>query len=293
MQYLIMEGMDKNMHHLYRRKEISELVIGTLLMAVAYRMIYDSVGMVTGGFSGIGIIAGKLWGIPLWMNNFILNVPVFLAAWKIKGGRFIGKSLIGTVLLTLFLGILPEFKLGEADYLLASLFGGAVCGTGIGLVLRSGATTGGTDLLSTLIQQKLKHVPVIYIMQIIDGIIILLGLAVFGVHVSLYAVIAVYVTTLISDSVIEGVKHARAVYIISDHYEELSEEIMKQMGRGVTYLYGEGVYSLQKKKIVLCVVSKKQIPQIKDIVARQDAEAFCFIGDVREVFGEGFVQKLQ
>lgn len=281
------------MHHLYRRKEISELVIGTLLMAVAYRMIYDSVGMVTGGFSGIGIIAGKLWGIPLWMNNFILNVPVFLAAWKIKGGRFIGKSLIGTVLLTVFLGILPEFKLGEADYLLASLFGGAVCGMGIGLVLRTGATTGGTDLLSTLIQQKFKHVPVIYIMQIIDGIIILLGLAVFGVNVSLYAVIAVYVTTLVSDNVIEGGKHARAVYIISDCYEELSGEIMKQMGRGVTYLYGEGVYSLQKKKIVLCVVSKKQIPQIKGIVARQDAEAFCFIGDVREVFGEGFVQKLQ
>ncbi|MDO5402095.1 MAG: YitT family protein [Eubacteriales bacterium] len=281
------------MHNIYRRKNISEIVVGTLLMAIAYRMIFDSVGMVTGGFSGIGIIAGRIFGVPLWLNNLVLNVPLFLAAWKLKGGRFIGKSVFGTLLLTVFLGILPAFPLNEADYLLAALFGGAVCGTGIGLVLRGGATTGGTDLLSTLIHLRVKHVSVAYIMQIIDGAVILLGVAVFGIHVSLYAVIAVYVTTLVSDSVMEGVKHARSVYIISEHYEELSSLIMKEVGRGVTYLYGEGVYSLRQRKILLCVVSKKQIPQIKEIVARQDASAFCFIGDVREVFGEGFVQKLQ
>lgn len=281
------------MHILYRRKNISEIVIGTLLMAIAYRMIFDSVGMVTGGFSGIGIVLGRMWGIPLWLNNLILNIPLFLVAWKLKGRRFIGKSLFGAVLLTVFLGILPAFPLNEADYLLAALFGGALCGTGIGLVLRGGATTGGTDLLSTLIHLKIKYVSVAYIMQIIDGAIILLGVAVFGIHVSLYAIIAVYVTTLISDSVMEGIKHARSVYIISEHYEELSRLIMKEMDRGVTYLYGEGVYSLKPRKILLCVVSKKQIPQIKEIVARQDASAFCFIGDVREVYGEGFVQKLQ
>ena len=101
------------MHHLYRRKDISELVIGALLMAVAYRMIYDSVGMVTGGFSGVGIIVGRLWGIPLWLNNLVLNVPLFLAAWKIQGKKLLGKSLAGTALLTAFLALLPEFQLGE------------------------------------------------------------------------------------------------------------------------------------------------------------------------------------
>ncbi|MDD3241144.1 MAG: YitT family protein [Lachnospira sp.] len=281
------------MHHLYRRKDISELVIGALLMAVAYRMIYDSVGMVTGGFSGVGIIVGRLWGIPLWLNNLVLNVPLFLAAWKIQGKKLLGKSLAGTALLTAFLALLPEFQLGEKDLLLAALFGGTVCGAGIGLVLRTGATTGGTDLLSTLIHRKVPYVSVVYIMQIIDGIIIALGVAVFGIHVSLYAVIAVYVTTLVSDSVMEGVKHARAVYIISDQHEKMAKVILEEVGRGVTYIYGEGVYSQKAKKVLICVVSKKQIPQIKGVVERVDPSSFYFIGDVREVLGEGFVQNIQ
>ena len=281
------------MHHLYRRKDISELVIGALLMAVAYRMIYDSVGMVTGGFSGVGIIVGRLWGIPLWLNNLVLNVPLFLAAWKIQGKKLLGKSLAGTALLTAFLALLPEFQLGEKDLLLAALFGGTVCGAGIGLVLRTGATTGGTDLLSTFIHRKVPYVSVVYIMQIIDGIIIALGVAVFGIHVSLYAVIAVYVTTLVSDSVMEGVKHARAVYIISDQHEKMAKVILEEVGRGVTYIYGEGVYSQKAKKVLICVVSKKQIPQIKGVVERVDPSSFYFIGDVREVLGEGFVQNIQ
>ena len=281
------------MHHLYRRKDISELVIGALLMAVAYRMIYDSVGMVTGGFSGVGIIVGRLWGIPLWLNNLVLNVPLFLAAWKIQGKKLLGKSLAGTALLTAFLALLPEIQLGEKDLLLAALFGGTVCGAGIGLVLRTGATTGGTDLLSTLIHRKVPYVSVVYIMQIIDGIIIALGVAVFGIHVSLYAVIAVYVTTLVSDSVMEGVKHARAVYIISDQHEKMAKVILEEVGRGVTYIYGEGVYSQKAKKVLICVVSKKQIPQIKGVVERVDPSSFYFIGDVREVLGEGFVQNIQ
>lgn len=281
------------MHNVYRRKNISQLVVGTLLMAVAYRTIYDSAGMVTGGFSGIGIIVGKLWSIPLWITNLCLNIPLFVIGWKVYGNGFIGKSLTGAVLLTIFLGVVPVIHFSETDYLLAAIFGGTVCGIGIGLVLRTGATTGGTDMLSSIIHLKMKHIPVVQIMQVLDGLIIILGIAVFGVHVSLYAVIAVYVTTIVSDDVMEGAKHARAVYIISDHYEQLSRAIISEIGRGVTYLYGEGVYSDQSKKIVLCVVSKKQIPQIKEIVEQQDSSAFYFIGDVREVLGEGFVQNIQ
>ena len=131
-----------------------ELVAGTFLMAVAYKSIYDSAQMVTGGFSGIGVIVRYLTmgvvaeGVPLWVTNVILNLPLFIAAFIIIGKKFVAHTFAGTLLLTIFLGILPSAPVEQADYLLAAVAGGVICGVGIGLVLRSGATTGGTDMPS-------------------------------------------------------------------------------------------------------------------------------------------------
>jgi uncharacterized membrane-anchored protein YitT (DUF2179 family) len=275
------------------------LIIGTLLMAVAYKSIYDPAGMVTGGFSGIGIIIRQVSsqvipdGIPIWVTTTALNIPLFIAAYKIIGKRFVRQTLIGTLFLTIFLAILPATKLNSTDYLLAAVFGGAVCGIGIGMVLLSGATTGGTDMLSAVIHVYIRHHSIIRIMQILDGAIIAAGMLVFGLHVSLYAIIAIYVTSLVSDSILEGPKHARAVWIISDKYTEISAEVMHQLERGATALDANGMFSNSQKKVLLCVVAKKQVPRIKQIATEIDQRAFLIVGDVREVMGEGFVQNTQ
>lgn len=273
-----------------------KLIIGTFLMALAYKTVFDSVGMVTGGFSGIGIIVKRLTvdyvpgGVPMWLVNVVLNTPVFIAGYIMMGKRFLLNTFAGTVLLTLFLALLPSGMVGEADYLIAALAGGVLYGGGLGLVLNAGATTGGTDLLAVLMSKCIKGASVIRLLQMIDGAVILIGAAVFGVRVSLYAMIAIYIGTLVSDRIVEGAKSAKAVWIITDRYSEVSSAIMTVMKRGVTMFNATGMYSCVQRSVLLCVVSKKQIPLLKEIVHCADDNVFLIIGDVREVCGEGFVK---
>lgn len=275
------------------------LAAGTFLMAVAYKSIYDSAGMVTGGFSGIGVIVKRIsegvWhgGIPLWLTNTFLNIPLFIAAYLIEGKGFVKDTLIGTVLLTLYLAVLPSYPVPEADYLLASVYGGVICGVGIGLVLKSGFTTGGTDMFAVLLHRALRHYSLAKIIQMLDGIIVAAGIIVFGIKVSLYAIIAVYVTALVTDTVLEGGKHARAAIIISDKNEEIAQALINKVERGVTRFTASGVFSNKEKIVLLCIVSKKEITQVKELAFDIDNKCFLIVGDVREVMGEGFVQKLQ
>lgn len=276
-----------------------ERIVGIFLMAVAYKSIYDSAQMVTGGFSGIGVIVRYLTegilpgGIPMWMTNLSLDIPLFIAAYVIMGRKFVVHTIFGAGLLTFFLAILPSAPVDDADYLLAAVAGGVLCGAGIGLVLRSGTATGGTDLLAVVIGRYVRRYSVIRIMQLLDGIVILAGVIVFGIRVSLYAMIAIYITTLVSDRIVEGAKSAKAVWVISDAYKDIAAQVMEEMGRGVTTFEAGGMYSNRKRNVLLCVVSKKQIPQMKQIALDIDCRAFLIVGDVREVCGEGFVQNIQ
>lgn len=278
------------------KKRSLQLVCGTFLMAVAYKSIFDSAGMVTGGFSGISVIVRYLTmgymegGFPLWITNTILNIPVFIAAYFIKGKHFVYNTLVGTVLLTIFLAVLPSTVLTDADYILVAVAGGISLGAGMGLVLNAGAATGGTDMLGVLLAKRLKQYSVVRIIQILDGIIIVAGMLVFGLRVSFYAVIAIYISALVSDWILEGSKSGKAAWIISDHYNEIGKCILQKMDRGATILKGSGVYSGREKNVILCILSKKQIPALKEIVLETDEKAFFIIGDVREVCGEGFVQ---
>ncbi len=279
-------------------KRWAMLIIGAFLMAVAYKTIYGAAGMVTGGFSGIAIIVRKITsgyiegGIPLWITNTVLNIPLFAAAYKTMGRKFIRHTIAGTFFLTLFMAVLPSAGLGEADYFLASAAGGAVCGAGIGLVLLSGATTGGTDMLASLIHTHVKHYTVVKIMQVIDAAIVAFGIAVYGIYSGLYSIISIYIITLVSDSLIEGRKNARAVWVISDDYIKISKYILENVKRGLTRIDVTGVYSDKKRSMLLCVVSKKQVPVLQQKILEIDKQAFIIVGDVREVMGEGFVQNL-
>lgn len=272
------------------------ILMGTGLMGVAIQSIFDPTGLVVGGFTGIAIVVKEITagilpvGIPLWLTNLALNIPVFLVAFKIKGKGFIGRTAIATVLLSFWLYILPDWNIPQGDYMLASIYGGVISGIGIGFVLLAKATTGGSDMVAALIQHKLRHYTVVQIMVIIDGAIVVLGMIAFGIKPGLYAVVAIFISSKVSDTLMEGFKYSKAVYIITNKASEVADALMQNLGRGVTGVSATGMYSGDAKNMLYCVVSKKEIIELKDIIARLDKKAFVIVTDAREVLGEGFLE---
>lgn len=266
------------------------IVLGAFAMGFAIKNLYDPINLVTGGVTGIAIIMKNVAGVPLWLTNTLCNIPLFIAAWRIKGRRFIKRTMAATAALSLSLLVIPEMPFLTDDLLLTSVFGGIVSGAGAGLIFLFQATTGGTDMLAALIQRKLRHYSIAQIMQVLDAAVVLLGAAIFGIRYALYAIIAIYAVSKVSDGMIEGLKFSKQAYVISDCYEDIARAIMTRMDRGVTAMDAVGMYSGQGKKMLFCVVSRKEIVALREIVAEFDRKAFLIVADVREVFGEGFIE---
>ncbi len=275
------------------------LTAGTFFMAVGINVIYEPLSMVTGGFSGIGILVKKLtqtarWsGIPVGMTTLLLNIPLFIWGYSQKGKVFVKKTVYAASCFSFFLLIIPTFDIVKQDYLMAALVGGLLNGTGIGLVFSQGASTGGSDLLSVLTAKILPGLSASERLILIDTLIVAAGVFIFGLEIGLYAVVAVFVTGKVSDAILDGLKFAKIAYIISDHPEEISEHILRELGRGLTGLEGQGMYSEKHKMVLMCVVSKKEAVLLKDIVKNADNEAFLILSEAKEVLGEGFWREMQ
>lgn len=275
-------------------KDFLFMYIGTLLMSIALNVFFDPSGIVIGGATGIAVIFKYIseskfgFSIPLGVTNFVVNVPLFLFTLKIGGMKNIKKPLLATLMLSLNLiitRVLPQFR---GDFILIVVFGGVITGTGIALIFRAGATTGGSDMAASLLQMKFKQYTVANIMFVIDVVIISFGYFVFGAEVTLYSVITVFIISKIIDAFLEGLSFSKAAFIISANPQKISEAIIKRLHRGVTSLYGKGMYSGNEKNVLFCVVAKKEIIIVKEIVREFDSEAFVILADVREVLGEGF-----
>lgn len=265
-------------------------------MAIAINLVYEPLDMVTGGVTGIGIVIKYFTeniiegGIPVWLTNVVFNIPLFIAGFFIKGGKFIKNSLVGAVSLTVALYLIPITNIIGDEYFLAAVFGGVFTGVGMGMVISASGSTGGTDLLGLIIHHFLPHYNVSQLIGIIDGIIVLSGALVFGIRTTLYAVVALYITAKFSDNILEGLKFAKIAFIISDNHEEIANRVLVDLGRGVTGVHGEGIYSKSEKKMLFCVVSKKEITRLISLVSQIDPKAFVIVSDAREVMGEGFIE---
>lgn len=284
---------------IYRKSPVVDyllIIVGTTLLALSINVFFDKLGMVIGGVTGIAIVIKKLTehimtgGIPIWITNLVINVPLFITAVLVKGKSFGKKSIFATLYLSFALYITQGVPAITKDILLGSVFGGVVGGIGLGLVFLALATTGGTDLAASIIQHFVKFISIAKIMMILDGIIITFGFFVFGAEKTLYALISVYISIKVIDAILEGLQFAKAAFIITDKSDEVAHELLTQLDRGLTGLNGEGMYTGNSKKVLLCVVSQRQIVQLKDIVRSQDKDAFVIVADVREVLGEGFFE---
>ncbi len=278
---------------------VAKLICGTVLMALAVNLVYEPLGMVTGGVSGLSIIVQRVSGIwlaepvPVWLSNLLINIPIFIGAMRLRGKEFISMTFLANISFTVALFLIPVPSLPQQDHLLAAVVGGVLTGAGLGLVFSQGYSTGGTDLLGAILHHFIPYYPAASFLFLLDSAIIFLGICVSGIHIAFYAVIAVYLTSRVMDAIVEGGKFAKLAYIISDSYEEIGRELLEQLGRGVTVLEGTGMYTGKRKKTLLCVVDKKQISRVSQIAHRHDKRAFVIISDVREVQGEGFVEKIQ
>lgn len=279
-------------------KEYLCIIVGTIMMAAAVNLIYEPMNMVTGGVSGFAIIIKRVTGalkggIPIWLTNALVNIPLFVAAYYVKGRLFIKKTLIATLSFTAALYFIPTIPIQVPDFLLAALVGGIITGTGLGFVFIAKTSTGGTDLLGIILQKFFPHYSVAQLLMVIDSAIVLAGAAIFGLNRALYAVIAVFITSKVIDGILEGLHFAKMAYIITSKEEQIEQDILYSLDRGVTQLDAKGVYSGDKRTMLLCVVSTKEIVKLIDIVTENDKSAFVIVSDVREVMGEGFIEYKQ
>lgn len=275
------------------------VILGSMLMALGINFFFEPMRLVTGGVSGFAIIVKGLTqemmdtGIPVWLTNLVINVFLFAGSYRILGKTFLRNTILGTLVFTGCLYIVPVIDLAKGDLLLACIFGSVLSGAGLGLIFSAGCSSGGTDLLGAILQKYFRHYSVAQMLMVVDGIIVVAGAFVFGIDAALYAVIAVFITTKVMDAILEGLKFAKLALIISDKDKEISDAILYEMGRGVTLLPARGGYSNEEKSVLLCAVDKKEIVMLMDIVDKNDSKAFMIVTDAREVLGEGFIEYRQ
>ncbi|MHB8158055.1 MAG: YitT family protein [Desulfocucumaceae bacterium] len=265
------------------------IICGSLLFAFGLNYFIIANGLAEGGLTGVALITHYLTGWPAGIILGILNIPVMLLGWYKWGFHFVFKTIICVILISASLDLLQGAQLGLAasDLLLAALYGGVITGIGTGIVLRSGATTGGMDVVARFLYEKygFKMGTVYFSFDI--GVLTIVAL-IFGLEKALYTLVALFVYSQVVDRIIEGFNEARAVIIVSQESIAINQAILKEIQRGATLIKGSGAYTGQEKDVIYVVIGKGQLLQLKRLVRELDPQAFVTVNHVYEVMGEGF-----
>ncbi len=219
----------------------------------------------------------------------LLNIPLFIISLFKNGKTFFINAIAGTVLLSLFLNIFDNLKPLTDDRFLGCIYGGIIAGIGTAIILKAGASTGGSDLLTQIAKAFNPNIRISNLLVLLDTTIVGLNVIFFKeLEVGLYSAITIFIMGKMLDIFFEGINFAKIVYIISVKYEEISKEIGTQVKRGSTSLYGKGMYKREDKNVLMCVASRNEVREIRNIINQIDKNAFIVISNAREVFGEGF-----
>lgn len=276
-------------------KDYIMVLIGTFIMAIGIVVFISPLKLAPGGVYGVAIILHHLFNFPIGWSGLALDIPLLIIGTLWLGPQFGMKTIAGIFSLSGFItlwehlyGYAPLIEDPSAYFILA-LFGGVLTGIGMGLIFKSRATSGGTDIIAMIISKYLKHVPLGTTLIIVDSFVVLLALAVFkDWTIPLYSWVVIYVTGIVVDKVISGFASAKAVIIISDHYSDIRDRIIDDLNRGGTFLVGEGMYSNNEKRVIYTTVSRKQLPQLIWYIHEIDPQAFLSVLDASTTLGEGF-----
>lgn len=267
-------------------REYAQIVLGTALTAVAINGFYAPNHISDGGVSGLGIILQSVLHIPIWVTLTVVNLPLLWLSQRLWGARIGFRTVIGTMMLSLWVGVLRVHPLTE-NVLLATIYGGILSGVGLGLVFLARGTTGGTDVVARFFSHVLP-VSMGQAMMIIDFFVIAGFGITFNPTKAMYSLIALFISARAIDVVQEGTAFARAFTIITSEPELVGERIMKEIGRGVTRLGGQGAYTGQSRPLLYVVVLRSEVTRVKALIYEADPKAFVSVATVHEVVGEGF-----
>lgn len=264
--------------------------IGSALFALGFAMFLIPNDINTGGISGLAMILRELLGFgSIGTLTLLMNIPLFLIGGLKIGKRFFAGSLIGMVVSSVLIDLFALIPFATPEPLIGGLYGGVLCGAGLGMVFMAGASTGGSDILVRLLKKKYRNLPIGSISIMFDAMVVLLtGLVFRDISKALYSGVVVFVSGQVIDAVVYRFDYSRVALIISKEHEKIAKAISDQLDRGATYLHGSGSYTHQNIEVVLAVVRKGQLAELKELVMDIDENAFVIVQEAHQVLGDGF-----
>lgn len=269
------------------------ILLGTLILAVGINVFMSPNKISAGGITSLGTILLHLFGVRMSITNLVCNVALFLFGFRKLGKYAVIQTASGIVLLSLFLeltSLIPTFHVeNDGDLLIASVTGGVLMGIGVGLVVRQGASTGGSDFAGLILKRLLPHVPLATIIMVIDWTIVLVSGIVFrSLSVTFYSLLALFVCSLLTDKIMTFGDNAKMVQIFSSHAQEITDHVLTDFERGVTGIHCVGMFEKNEALMLECIVKPRELPLYLSMVKKIDPNAFVIIANVQEVLGEGF-----
>lgn len=263
---------------------------GSAVFALGFSLFLEPYGINPGGISGLAMVLVHLLGIgSVGTLSILINLPLFLLGGMKIGKRFFIGSLIGMVFSSVMIDLFAQFSVPNVEPLVGVLYGGGLCGLGLGLVFVIGSSTGGSDILVRLLKLRWRNVPIGQIAMCFDVIVVVLtGLVFRDITSALYTGLAVFVTSQVVDIVVYRFDFSKVALIITKEYEQVAKDISAKLDRGATFLYGQGTYSGKDTKVVLTAVKKQQLAELKELVVALDPDAFIIVQEAHQVLGDGF-----
>ena len=272
-------------------KSYAVITVGSLLFALAFDWFFAPNQVAIGGITGAAQVINALIPVlPVGILSIVLNVPLFLAGWRLIGFHLLASSLFSMAVSSIAIDLIAlAWEFPPMDPMLACLCGGALLGLGLGLVFSQGATTGGTDIVARLLKLKFPWLPMGQLLLVPDGVVLAAAAAAFGdISAALYGAVALFVTARVMDTVLYGLDTCKTAYIISDNWRRIADVLMVEQDRGVTILQGQGAYTGDSKQVLMVAFRQRDIVQLRQTVHSLDPRAFMIVCDAHEVLGEGF-----
>ena len=274
-------------------KKINWIILtaaGSAIFALGFSLFLEPNDINTGGISGLAQTLAHLLGIQnVGVLSIALNVPLFLVGGFRVGKRLFAGSLLGALVSGSLIDVFSLLSIGPQDTLVSGIYGGVLCGLGIGIVFAAGTSTGGSDIVVRLLKQRYRNVPIGIISTAFDAcVVILTGIVFRDISRALFSGVVVFITGRVMDVVVYRFDYSKVAIIISDRAEEIAKDICNKLDRGATFLHGQGSYSRQEKQVVLTVVKKRQLAELKELVMEQDEDAFVIVQEAHQVLGDGF-----
>ena len=279
------------MHKLWDRFGwVAATIVGSTIFALGFSLFLAPNDMNPGGISGLSMVLVELLHFgSVGSLSILINMPLFVLGGLKIGRRFFAGSLLGMLLSSVLIDAFSLIEMGNVEPLMAALYGGLICGFGLGVVFVCGTSTGGSDILVRLLKLKYRNVPIGQIAMTFDVVVVVLtGLVFHDVSKALYTGVSVFICGKVVDAVVYRFDYSKVALIISSQYEQIAHEIGVKLDRGATFLHAEGSYSHKQTKVVLAAVKKQQVAELKELVVHLDPNAFIIVQEAHQVLGDGF-----